>query len=63
MLIHYSDTLWQRRPLGADGRMRRWLLDQGSLTRRIQLRSRHFRVVLRALKQVPDAVEELLGQH
>ena len=58
MLIHYSDTLWQRRPLGADRRMRRWLLDQGSLTRRIQLRSQHFRVVLRGLKQVPAGRDE-----
>ncbi len=45
-----SDTLWQRRPLGADARLRRWLLDRGSLTQRIQQRSQRFRVELLAVK-------------
>ena len=42
-----ADSLWQRRPLGADARLRRWLLDRGSLTQRIQQRSRRFAVELR----------------
>jgi chorismate--pyruvate lyase len=46
MAIKSSDNLWQRRPLGADARLRGWLLDRGSLTRRVQLRSRQFRVAL-----------------
>ena len=48
--MNSSDTLWQRRPLGADAQLRRWLLDRGSLTKRIQLRSRRFRVELLGLK-------------
>lgn len=57
---HHSDTLWQRRPLGADVRMRRWLLDRGSLTRRIQLRSQRFGVVLQALEQTPAGRDEYM---
>ena len=53
-----SDTLWQRRPVGADARLRRWLLDAGSLTRRIQLRSREFRVELLALTRAPANRDE-----
>ena len=58
MTINSSDTLWQRRPVGADARMRRWLLDRGSLPRRIQLRSRQFRVGLLALTQRPPTRDE-----
>ena len=41
-----SDELWQRLPVCGDARLRRWLLDRGSLTRRIQLRCDNFRVNL-----------------
>lgn len=40
------DTLWQPQPVCGDARLRRWLLDRGSLTRRIQLRCEHFRLDL-----------------
>ena len=53
-----SDTLWQRRPVGADARLRRWLLDRGSLTRRIQLRSHQFHVELLALTRAPANRDE-----
>jgi chorismate--pyruvate lyase len=46
MQIKISDRYWRRRPVGADAAMRRWLLDRGSLTRRIQTRSRLFSVEL-----------------
>ena len=39
-----TDTLWQPLPSCNDARLRRWLLDRGSLTRRIQLRCRNFRL-------------------
>jgi len=39
-----SDALWQLFPVCADARLQRWLLDRGSLTRRIQLYCEHFRV-------------------
>jgi chorismate lyase len=38
------DTLWQPFPVGADARLRRWLLDRGSLTRRIQQRCDRFQL-------------------
>ena len=53
-----SDTIWQRRPVGADARLRRWLLDRGSLTSRIQRRSRRFRVELLALTRAPANRDE-----
>ncbi len=56
--MKFSDTLWQQRPAGADTRMRRWLLDRGSLTRRIQLRSCRFRVDLLALTRAPATRDE-----
>jgi chorismate--pyruvate lyase len=43
------DFLWRCRPVGADARTRRWLLDRGSLTQRIQRRSAQFRVELISL--------------
>jgi len=58
MIKKTSDNLWQRRPVGADARLRRWLLDRGSLTRRIQLRSRQFRVDLLALTKAPANRDE-----
>ncbi len=38
------DTLWHPQPVCGDARLRRWLLDRGSLTRRIQLRCESFRL-------------------
>lgn len=58
MGMKVSDTRWQRRPLGADARLRRWLLDRGSLTRRIQIRSREFHVDLLALTRAPANRDE-----
>jgi len=40
------DMLWQPFPVGADARLRQWLLDRGSLTRRIQQRCSHFQLEL-----------------
>ncbi len=41
-----TDTLWQPLPVCDDVRLRHWLLDRGSLTRRIQLRCARFRLEL-----------------
>jgi chorismate--pyruvate lyase len=49
------DALWQPLPVCADPRLRRWLLDRGSLTLRIQLRCDDFRLDL--LSQHIAAVE------
>ena len=38
------DTLWHPQPVCGDARLRRWLLDRGSLTRRIQQRCDSFRL-------------------
>ena len=38
------DTLWHPQPVCGDARLRQWLLDRGSLTRRIQLRCDSFRL-------------------
>lgn len=40
------DSLWQPQPTCFDARLRRWLLDRGSLTQRIQSRCDSFRVAL-----------------
>ena len=40
------DKLWQPHPACIDARLRHWLLDRGSLTRRIQLRCDRFHVNL-----------------
>ncbi len=52
------DKSWLCRPVGADARLRRWLLDRGSLTRRIQLRSQRFGVALLALTLAPATRDE-----
>ena len=36
------DTYWQPQPVCADARLRKWLLDRGSLTRRVELRCARF---------------------
>lgn len=52
------DKAWPRRPLGADARLRPWLLDRGSLTRRIQTRSRRFAVRVLGLAHAPATRDE-----
>ena len=42
--MNFHDSLWQPLPACGDARLRQWLLDRGSLTRRIQLRCREFRL-------------------
>ncbi len=49
------DKLWQPRPACTDARLRHWLLDRGSLTRRIQLRCDRFRIEI--LSQRTAAVD------
>ena len=49
MNANKTDSRWHRRPIGADARTRRWLIDRGSLTQRIQRRSKQFRVELVSL--------------
>src|SRR5579862_3065062 len=44
MGMQSTDTLWHPFPMCGDARLRRWLLDRGSLTRRIQLRCERFRL-------------------
>ena len=39
-----ADTFWHPLPVCGDARLRRWLLDRGSLTRRIQLRCENFQL-------------------
>jgi chorismate--pyruvate lyase len=51
-----NDYLWQPRPPCADARLRGWLLDRGSLTRRIQ--SRCDRFSLEVLAQCRAAIGE-----
>lgn len=53
-----SDTLWHRRPVGAEAHMRKWLLDRGSLTRRIQQRSTRFHVDLMRMVRAPAGRDE-----
>ncbi len=52
------DTLWQPLPLCTDPRLRRWLLDRGSLTRRIQARCEQFRVDLLSQRIVAVGFDE-----
>lgn len=46
MNLSHADTLWQPQPVCTDIHLRRWLLDRGSLTYRIQQRCNRFRVEL-----------------
>jgi chorismate--pyruvate lyase len=55
MISSKADALWQPFPVCADARLRHWLLDRGSLTRRIQLRCDRFHVEL--LSQRAAAVD------
>jgi chorismate--pyruvate lyase len=42
--MYINETLWHPLPVCGDARLRRWLLDRSSLTRRIQSRCTHFRL-------------------
>jgi chorismate--pyruvate lyase len=42
--MRINDPLWHPLPACGDFRLRRWLLDRGSLTRRIQVRCANFRL-------------------
>jgi chorismate--pyruvate lyase len=61
--MNTADTLWYPQPVGGDARMRRWLLDRGSLTRRIQLRCEHFRLDMlsQRIARVLHDEREVLG--
>src|SRR3954467_7124455 len=54
--MRVDDTLWQPLPLCGDPRLRRWLIDRGSLTRRIQRCCSAFRLDL--LSQHPAIIRE-----
>lgn len=44
-MFHARDETWRRRPVVPSSAMRAWLVDRGSLTRRIQARCAQFRVL------------------
>ncbi len=44
--MNKRDLFWHPLPTCGDARLRRWLLDRGSLTRRIQMRCENFRLDL-----------------
>ena len=46
--MHNNTSSWHPLPACGNARLRRWLLDRGSLTRRIQLRCEDFRLALLA---------------
>ena len=54
MNIQSIDSLWQPKPVCDDARLRSWLTERGSLTRRIEDHCRDFRVDL--LSQTLDVV-------
>jgi len=53
-----GDDAWLRSPLGAQGMLRDWLLDHGSLTARIKSLCRDFRVRLLAQSRVRGELDE-----
>ena len=56
--IFLADDLWQPRPVCADARLRGWLLDRGSLTRRIQSRCDRFSLVMLSQRLAPIGQDE-----
>ena len=52
------DTFWRTRPAGADTQLRRWLLDRGSLTRRIQLHCAAFGLKVLSQRRAPVRHDE-----
>lgn len=52
------DTFWLRMPLGAQGTVREWLLDRGSLTARLKAVCRGFAVRVIAQGRVSAGAEE-----
>lgn len=61
--MNLHDFLWQPAPPCWDARLRRWLIDRGSLTRRLQARCRRFTVEVVAQRLLPATHDEgrLLG--
>ena len=57
--------MWQPFPVGADARLRRWLLDRGSLTRRVQERCSRFQLEVLAQRTATIDRDELaiIGVH
>jgi chorismate lyase len=58
MNSHSIDNLWQPLPLCTDPRLRRWLLDRGSLTRRIEVRCDRFHVELLSQRNAAVGLDE-----
>ncbi|MGH8616216.1 MAG: chorismate--pyruvate lyase family protein [Burkholderiales bacterium] len=61
--MNLRDFLWQPSPPCWDARLRRWLIDRGSLTRRLQSRCRRFAVEVVAQRPMAATYDEglLLG--
>jgi chorismate--pyruvate lyase len=60
-----NDNLWHRRPTGADARLRGWLLDRGSLTRRIQSHCDQFGLEVLSQRRAVIGADEraIMGVH
>jgi chorismate--pyruvate lyase len=56
--MHNPTSSWQPWPACGDVRLRRWLLDRGSLTRRIQVRCDDFRLDVLAQRLATVRVDE-----
>ena len=63
--MRFNDPLWHPLPACGDFRLRRWLLDRGSLTRRIQDRCANFRLDVLAQRMAPAQTDEraAIGLH
>lgn len=54
----HHDSSWQPLPACVDARLRHWLLDRGSLTRRIQARCDNFHLRLLSQRTAPAGPDE-----
>ena len=65
MNLLHVDTLWQPHPVCTNTRLRRWLLDRGSLTHRIQSRCDQFGVTVLSQRIAAIGREEraIVGAH
>ena len=54
----HTDSCWQPLPACADARLRHWLRDRGSLTRRIQARCDDFHLQLLSQRSAPAGPDE-----
>jgi len=63
--MRLDNPLWHPLPACGDARLRRWLLDRGSLTRRIQERCEHFRLDVLTQRIAPVRPDEraAIGLH